>query len=150
MIDTAEQKAIAEIPIGQAPQALVFVPGAVPEGAGTENLTPLKEGPENLTLIAEGPRGRDGPAWWARNLGLVDMIEVSVSKLKPRPSTACSWTGGRARRGVQDQRKGAAMASTIGPVRTIGAPAEPTAGKEPRLVVVEGLKGTASPVLASR
>ncbi len=31
MIDTAEQKVVAEIPIGQAPQALVFVPGAVPK-----------------------------------------------------------------------------------------------------------------------
>jgi len=42
------------------------------------------------------------------------------------------------------------MASSIGPVRTLAVPGEPTAGEEPRLVVVEGLKATAAPVLSSR
>ncbi|KQT83128.1 hypothetical protein [Aurantimonas sp. Leaf443] len=152
VIDTAEQKVVAEIPIGQAPQALVFVPGAVPEGAGTENLMPLKAGPENLTLSLKAPEGADGSGMVvSRNLGLVDTIDVSVAKLKPMTEYGVFFEG-------QDEPvvvlktndKGAGMASSIGPVRTIGAPGEPTAGKEPRLVVVEGLKGTASPVLASR
>jgi len=40
-IDTLANKVIAMIPIGQAPQALVYVPDAVPDGAGTQNLQPL-------------------------------------------------------------------------------------------------------------
>src|SRR5262249_6669680 len=40
-IDTLTNKVIANIPIGQAPQALVYVPNAVPEGGGTQNLQPL-------------------------------------------------------------------------------------------------------------
>ena len=152
VIDTAEQKVVAEIPIGQAPQALVFVPGAVPEGAGTENLMPLKAGPENLTLSLKAPEGADGSGMVvSRNLGLVDAIDVSLAKLKPMTEYGVFFEG-------QDEPvvvlktndKGAGMASSIGPVRTIGAPGEPAAGKEPRLVVVEGLKGTARPVLASR
>jgi len=152
VIDTAEQKVVAEIPTGQAPQALVFVPGAVPVGAGTENLVPLKAGPENLTLSLKAPEGADGSGMVvSRNLGLVDAIDVSLAKLKPVTEYGVFFEG-------QDEPvvvlktndKGAGMASSIGPVRTIGAPGEPTAGKEPRLVVVEGLKGTASPVLASR
>src|SRR6266404_6333790 len=42
-IDTLTNKVIANIPIGQTSQALVYVPGAVPEGPGTENLVPLGE-----------------------------------------------------------------------------------------------------------
>src|SRR6201987_3002875 len=37
-IDTLTNKVIANIPIGQTTQALVYVPNAVPSGAGTENL----------------------------------------------------------------------------------------------------------------
>ena len=41
MIDTATNKVIANVPIGQAPQAVVYVPNAVPEGDGRQNLQPL-------------------------------------------------------------------------------------------------------------
>ena len=37
-IDTLTNKVIATVPIGQAPQAVVYVPDAVPEGAGTQDL----------------------------------------------------------------------------------------------------------------
>src|SRR5260370_23462810 len=40
-IDTVTNKVIANIPIGQTTQALVYVPNAVPNGPGTENLMPL-------------------------------------------------------------------------------------------------------------
>src|ERR1700751_6133097 len=40
-IDTLTNKVIANIPIGQTTQALVYVPNAVPSGPGTENLMPL-------------------------------------------------------------------------------------------------------------
>ncbi len=40
-IDTLTNKVTAEIPIGQTTQALVYVPNAVSNGSGTENLMPL-------------------------------------------------------------------------------------------------------------
>src|SRR6266404_3000968 len=40
-IDTASNKLIATSPIGQAPQAIVYVPNAVPAGDGTQNLQQL-------------------------------------------------------------------------------------------------------------
>src|SRR6476619_4381004 len=40
-IDTVTNKVIANIPIGQTTQALVYVPNAVPTGDGKENLMPL-------------------------------------------------------------------------------------------------------------
>lgn len=39
-IDTLTNKVIATSAIGQAPQAIVYVPNAVPDGAGTEGLQP--------------------------------------------------------------------------------------------------------------
>jgi hypothetical protein len=43
VIDTASNKVIASIPIGQAPQAVVYVPNAVQSGAsGAEGLQPLR------------------------------------------------------------------------------------------------------------
>src|SRR5258705_2925391 len=40
-IDTATNKLIATSPVGQAPQAITYVPNAVPEGDGTRGLQPL-------------------------------------------------------------------------------------------------------------
>src|SRR5208282_164699 len=40
-IDTLTNKVIATNPIGQAPQAVVYVPNAVPDGPGTQGLLPL-------------------------------------------------------------------------------------------------------------
>src|SRR6185437_3091010 len=40
-IDTLENTVLAKVPIGQAAQALVYVPDAVPTGPGTVNLQPL-------------------------------------------------------------------------------------------------------------
>src|SRR6185369_6645999 len=39
-IDTLTNKVIATVPIGQAAQAVNYVPNAVPEGPGTQNLQP--------------------------------------------------------------------------------------------------------------
>ena len=63
-IDTVTNKLIATSPIGQAPQAITYVPNAVPEGDGTQGLQPLGVAGRatHLTLgAAEGrkPAGDD-------------------------------------------------------------------------------------------
>jgi hypothetical protein len=50
-IDTLENRVIAHIPIGQTAQALVYVPNAVPEGSGTQNLLPLGEAANTAKLL---------------------------------------------------------------------------------------------------
>src|SRR5437879_2814827 len=55
-IDTLENKVVATIPIGQAPQAVVYVPNAVPEGTGTDNLQPLGVTGQ-VTQLVLGPAG---------------------------------------------------------------------------------------------
>src|ERR1700677_2778480 len=55
-IDTLTNTVIDTHPIGQAAQALVYVPGAVPDGAGLDNLQPLGLAGEatHLSLAAPG------------------------------------------------------------------------------------------------
>src|SRR5207249_10337918 len=55
-IDTLENKVIVTIPIGQAAQAVVYVPSAVPEGAGTDGLQPLGVAGQVVQLVL-GPTG---------------------------------------------------------------------------------------------
>jgi YVTN family beta-propeller protein len=55
-IDTLKNKVIATIPIGQAAQAVVYVPNAVAEGEGTDNLVPLGVAGQAVHLVL-GPLG---------------------------------------------------------------------------------------------
>jgi YVTN family beta-propeller protein len=41
VIDTLTNRVIANVPIGQTSQALVYMPNAVPAGDGTDNLVPF-------------------------------------------------------------------------------------------------------------
>jgi len=85
-IDTSTNKVIANIPIGQTTQALVYVPGAVPTGAGTDNLTPLGEAGNTarLHLQAAGTALPDAEASAAVNsLGLLDLVQISARGLMP-------------------------------------------------------------------
>jgi YVTN family beta-propeller protein len=86
-IDTLSNKVIADIPIGQTTQALVYVPNAVPNGSGTENLVPLGEAGNtaHLRLEAAGtalPQARASAA--VNSLGLLDLIEIAGTGLAPK------------------------------------------------------------------
>lgn len=86
-IDTLSNKVIANIPIGQTTQALVYVPNAVPNGAGTDNLTPLGEAGNTarLELQAGGAALPDAQASVAINsLGLLDLVQIAARGLMPK------------------------------------------------------------------
>ena len=79
VIDVATQRVKAQIGIGQAPQALVFVANAVPSGPGTANL-----GRQNVGLRIERRMLSVPAAAMAkgktviRSLGAVDAVEISA------------------------------------------------------------------------
>ncbi len=90
-IDTATNKLIATSPIGQAPQAITYVPNAVPEGDGTQGLQQLDVAGRaiHLTLgAAEGREpARDDDAPTSVSLfdqGLIQVLQASVTGLKPK------------------------------------------------------------------
>src|SRR5437016_6858369 len=58
-VDTLSNKVIANSPTGQAAQAVVYVPNAVPEGAGTDGLKPLGLAAQSAQLALKPPRQKD-------------------------------------------------------------------------------------------
>jgi YVTN family beta-propeller protein len=84
VIDTRTNRKTAEIPIGQSPQALVYVVNAVPAGSGTDNLAPLAAGvaPRNVELSPTAGGTARGTVT-IRSLGPVDGVDLSVNGLAP-------------------------------------------------------------------
>jgi YVTN family beta-propeller protein len=85
-IDTLTNTILATIPIGQQPQALVYVPEAAPDDEGTTNLMPLGEADKaaHLTLTAPEPDASSAHATVSVNaLGPLDLLQIAASGLKP-------------------------------------------------------------------
>ena len=136
VIDTDSNRVIATVPVGQAPQALVYVANAAP-GASGANLTPRGDAPPavNIALQAQGNAGKGFVV--LRSSGLLDTFEVNLFKLKPQTV----YTVYRDDRNeplavLKTNDKGMAAGSVIGPLRTH---ARSDADARPyRLLVMEG------------
>ena len=88
-IDTATNTVVATVPIGQAPQAVVYVPGAVPEGSGTEGLQQLGLAGNSFHLkmrqVDHAVDPDDYPTSVALfDQGLIQVLAASVTRLVPR------------------------------------------------------------------
>jgi YVTN family beta-propeller protein len=83
-IDTLENRVIATVPIGQAPQAVTYVPGAAEPGNGRENLQPLGLAGEtaHITLGIRGSRPATSVSLFDQ--GLVQVLQAAVTGLEPR------------------------------------------------------------------
>src|SRR5262249_32468143 len=79
VIDTLENKAIASIPIDQAPQAVVYVPNAAPEGGSVQGLVPIgiAGSVAHLTL-----GGRSSASLFDQ--GLIQVLQVAAVGLEPK------------------------------------------------------------------
>ena len=121
VIDTASNTVIAHILSGQAPQALVYVSDAA-SGSGDPkaNLTPRPDTPENVALKLKAPDGAGAGYIVSRNVGLVDILEIGVRKLKPETAYSLySAAAGEAIAIVKTDKAGAGVVSVIGPTRKI-------------------------------
>jgi YVTN family beta-propeller protein len=146
-IDTLKNEVIATNPIGQAPQALVYVPDAVPAVSGDTNtamtrmmVVPESHGTSNLQPL--GVAGQSTQLWLAppgarkeekaptsvslSDQGLVQVLEAAVSGLEPgKPyllalATEPSGTGVlEPLQGFMTNPAGAAVVNTIGPIRQV-------------------------------
>jgi YVTN family beta-propeller protein len=90
-IDTLTNRVIATTPIGQAPQAVNYVPNAVPDGDGRQNLQPLGVAGEvaHLSLVSAGRShpGDKAPAPTSVSLfdqGLLQVLQASATGLEPK------------------------------------------------------------------
>jgi YVTN family beta-propeller protein len=129
-IDTLTNTVIATIPIGQQPQALVYVPNAVPGSVSVLNLAPLGDAGAAAHLTLSAPSGGDdtGNATVSVNaLGPLDLLQMAVSGLKPGQTyrlwlvTSRTAPFGKKQLLVtfQANQAGAQIAQSIGPFRQV-------------------------------
>jgi len=135
-IDTLKNEVIATSPVGQAPQALVYVPDAVPAASGATNSA------RTINLQPLGVAGQSAQVWLApsgakkeekaptsvslSDQGLVQVLEAAVTGLEPgKPyllalATEPSGTGAlQPLQGFMTNPAGAAIVNAIGPIRQV-------------------------------
>jgi YVTN family beta-propeller protein len=87
-IDTATNKVVANIPIGQAPQAIAYVPNAAPNPDDRQNLQALGVAGQvaHLTLGPKtGPKSEQPPTSVSLfDQGLIQVLQASVTGLQPK------------------------------------------------------------------
>src|SRR6201987_1238846 len=148
-IDTLTNKVIATASIGQAPQALTYVPDAVPSGPGTENLQPLGVAGRvaHLALAASPPETGNAPTSVSLfDQGLIQVLEAAVSGLQPKQpyvlALAENPDGTGALQPLQSFRTnpaGAAIVNAIGPIRQL---VESDVKAQPRYLAILPASGT--------
>jgi YVTN family beta-propeller protein len=84
-IDTLSNKVVATISSGQSPQGMVYIPNAVPNGDGTENLSPISTSGEavHLSLVSVGT-DKVQTTVAVNNQGLIDLLEAAVTGLEAK------------------------------------------------------------------
>ena len=128
---TKSPEVIATSPIGQAPQALVYVPDAIPAaGLGTSNLQPLAVAGQSAQLWLAPPGAKkEEKAPTSVSLsdqGLVQVLEAAFTGLEPgKPyvlalASEPSGTGVlQPLQGFMTNPAGAAVVNTVGPIRQL-------------------------------
>jgi YVTN family beta-propeller protein len=131
-IDTLSNRVIATIPIGQAAQAVVYVPGAVPQGSGTANLQPLRLAGQavHLALTSPSRQGQSKPDTSVTlfDQGLVQVLEAAVTGLAPKQTYVLALATRPDGTGTIEpltrfttNPAGSAVVNAIGPIRQVFA-----------------------------
>jgi YVTN family beta-propeller protein len=129
-IDTLRNAVIATIPIGQAAQAVNYVPNAVPDGDGTQGLEPLGSAGAavHLALVPKGAGAARGPRTSVTlfDQGITQVLQAAAVGLEPHASyvlglAARSDGGGRLATlaAFTTNAAGAAVVNAVGPIRQI-------------------------------
>jgi YVTN family beta-propeller protein len=134
-IDTLTNKVVADVPIGQAPQAVTYVPNAVPEGSGAEGLQPLGVAGEAAHLALAPPKeasaagGSTASAPTSVSLfdqGLLQVLQASATGLQPKQPYLLALAEQPDGSGTlqplasfMTNAAGSAIVNAIGPIRQI-------------------------------
>jgi YVTN family beta-propeller protein len=151
-IDTMTNKVIATIPIGQAAQAVNYVPDAVPEGDGKRGLQPLGLAGQaaHLLLVPRSTTGSSSNSSTKTptsvslfDQGLVQVLQASVTGLEPKKPYVLAFAANRDGSGqlqplarFMTNPAGSAIVNTTGPIRQVVDSATPA--QKRYLVIAEG------------
>ena len=127
-IDTVTTKVIATTPIGQGPQALAYVPNAIAQGDGLQNLQPLGVAGATTHLLLGRPNAV-GPAPTSVALfdqGITQVLEAAVTGLEPKRGYVLALAAKADGSGALEQLSkfttnpaGSAVVNAVGPIRQI-------------------------------
>jgi YVTN family beta-propeller protein len=146
-IDTATNTVIANIPIGQAPQAIAYVPNAAPNLDDRQNLQALGVAGQ-VAHLALGPKGgsKDGQAPTSVSLfdqGLIQVLQASVTGLEPKQKYVLALADHVDRGGTlqplaafMTNPAGSAIVNATGPIRQIVN--DPATSERRYLVIAPG------------
>jgi YVTN family beta-propeller protein len=145
-IDTATNTVIANIPIGQAPQAIAYVPNAAPNPDDRQNLQPLGVAGQVSHLALAAKDAKDGQAPTSVSLfdqGLIQVLQASVTGLEPKRKYVLALAdradGGGSLQPLaafMTNPAGSAIVNAIGPIRQIVR--DPTTSERRYLVIAPG------------
>jgi len=156
-IDTVTNKVIANMPIGQTTQALVYVTNAVPSGPGTENLMPLgaAANTSRLHLEAGGTALPEAQASVAVNsLGLLDLVQIAARGLSPQTQYQVHLAESNQQpfgkleplAVLKTNPDGAGIVQAIGPLKVL-AGNDPNSSAPQRFLIVTDIKDPSQVVL---
>jgi len=150
VIDTATNKVIANIPIGQAPQALAFVADAAASADADKSLAQLGVAGNTFSLsLSDGTGERTHVTLFDQ--GLVQVLQAAVTGLEPKKAyfiaLADSPTGGNLQplARFMSNPAGAAIVNAAGPIRQLVD--QPASGARRYLVITEEAGGAPGKVL---
>ncbi|MBA9063854.1 YVTN family beta-propeller protein [Methylobacterium fujisawaense] len=146
VIDTASNTVIAEVLIGQGPQGVAYVPNAVPEGDGKQNLQPLGAAGKTSALTLTGSDDKPATQVTLFDQGVLQTLQAAVTGLPAKMPFVLALaadpkgaTGLEPLAAFMTNPAGAAIVNAIGPIRQV---ARTDAGASRRyLVVVSGKPG---------
>jgi len=133
VIDTLTNRVIANVPIGQTTQALVYVPDAVPTGSGMANLDVLGEAGNTSTLRLEGVGSAASLAQASvavNSLGLMDLVQIAAVGLTPNTqyrvflseSNRPPFKNPQPLAVLRTNADGAGIVQALGPLKALVAP----------------------------
>lgn len=129
-IDTITNRLIATSPVGQAPQAIAYVPNAVPEGDGTQGLQQLGVAGQaaHLSLGPAGARNETNSPTSVSlfDQGLIQVLQASVTGLEPKQPYILALTHDRGGEGPLEplaafmtNAAGSAIVNATGAIRQV-------------------------------
>jgi YVTN family beta-propeller protein len=133
-IDTMSNKVIATSPVGQAPQAIAYVPNAVPDGDGKQDLQPLGVAGqavhltlgavENGKLLLSGNKALTSISLFDQ--GLIQVLQAAVTGLQPKQPYVIALAKQADGKGALEplaafmtNPAGAAIVNAAGPIRQV-------------------------------
>ena len=151
-IDTLENKVVATIPVGHAPQGVVYVPDAVPQGDGSADLKPRDSIGQAVQLALAGSDGKPATRVSLFDQGAVQVLQAAVTGLEPKKPYVLALADNPEGNGtlqvlapIMSSPSGTAVANAIGQIRQVVGPG----AKEQRryLVIASGTpKDVGAPV----